>query len=364
MINGESIPVVQKRIADAGVNGIDIIPVGADKVFLRSLSEVNITTLLHDAKEFFDHFFTNIVRWEKKVVSFQQGVLVRLYGIPLHAWNECFFKLCIMECGRFIRTDSCSTEKERFDYARVLITTSSTEVINCSESLMIDGDLVSLKIVEEWGFNLGDDVCLYEEDAGSSDEQSIQEDVRLEHDFEDNADLLVDKIVHDLVESDGHSRTVEDRAELSTEVVSASIPMKSVHQGASSKSANGSSLDISMKVGDHLKESELGFTCGEQLVQGVDIVTGPQTGAGSGPLEEQRRGRAISYPPGAARSVVSGPWSLEWLRDQVHSEAGVVSSSRRVGHKGMRPKLCRNNEVPFSSRRKKVAEFYDILFTA
>ena len=56
VINGESIPVIQKRIADAGVNGIEIIPVGADIVFLQCLSEVNIATLLHDTKEFFDHF--------------------------------------------------------------------------------------------------------------------------------------------------------------------------------------------------------------------------------------------------------------------------------------------------------------------
>jgi hypothetical protein len=32
----------------------------------------------------------------------------------------------------------------------------------------------------------------------------------------------------------------------------------------------------------------------------------------------------------ATRSVTSGPWSLEWLKDHVHGEAGVVSSSKYV----------------------------------
>lgn len=127
---------------------------------------------------------------------------MRLYGIPIHAWNECFFKLCTFKCGRFLRSDTCSVEKERFDFARVLIATTSIEAINCSEKLLIDGDLVTIKIVEEWGFNFGDDACLYDEGENSSDEQSNQKDVQLEHDVELNADLLVDKLVKDLVASD------------------------------------------------------------------------------------------------------------------------------------------------------------------
>jgi len=109
------------------------------KVFIRSTSEVSVTTILNDAKEFFAHLFTNIVRWEKNVVPFQRGAWLRLYGIPLHAWNESFFKLCLLDVGRFMRADSCTVEKERFDYARILVATSSVEIINCSEKLLIDG---------------------------------------------------------------------------------------------------------------------------------------------------------------------------------------------------------------------------------
>ncbi|PNX57809.1 putative sulfate transporter, partial [Trifolium pratense] len=37
IINGEVVPLVQDRIADAGFNDLVLIPMGADKVFLRSL---------------------------------------------------------------------------------------------------------------------------------------------------------------------------------------------------------------------------------------------------------------------------------------------------------------------------------------
>lgn len=93
---------------------------------------------------------------------------MRLYGIPLHAWNESFFKLCVLDCGRFLRSDSCSVDRDRFDYARVLIAAPSLDIVNCNESIFIDGEMVEVKIVEEWGFCIGDDACLYEE-SGNDD---------------------------------------------------------------------------------------------------------------------------------------------------------------------------------------------------
>lgn len=49
-------------------------------------------------------------------------------------------------------------EKERFDYARILIATSSLEVVNCVEKVVVDGVVVEIRILEEYEFNIGDDV--------------------------------------------------------------------------------------------------------------------------------------------------------------------------------------------------------------
>ena len=102
---------------------------------------------------------------------------MRIYGIPIHAWNESFFKLCILDCGRYLRTDECSVEKERFNYARVLVATTSYEILNCSEEVLIDGEVVTVKIIEEWGFNIGEDACLFEEEDEARETQSLQEEV-------------------------------------------------------------------------------------------------------------------------------------------------------------------------------------------
>ncbi|MCI92227.1 hypothetical protein A2U01_0113523, partial [Trifolium medium] len=39
------------------------------------------------------------MRWEKNALPYQRGAWVRLYGVPLHAWNVQFFKLCVFDCG-------------------------------------------------------------------------------------------------------------------------------------------------------------------------------------------------------------------------------------------------------------------------
>ncbi|MCI81520.1 sulfate transporter, partial [Trifolium medium] len=42
VVNGEAVPLVQERIKDVGFNNLEIIPLGADKVFIRSLSEGDV----------------------------------------------------------------------------------------------------------------------------------------------------------------------------------------------------------------------------------------------------------------------------------------------------------------------------------
>jgi len=147
--NGEAIPVIQNIVEDAGFRDVDIIPLGADKVFIHSLSEVDIMQTVTDAKQCFDLLFSNLVRWDKAAVPFHRGAWLRVYGVPVHAWSEDCFKLCVLDCGRYLRTDGCTLNRERFDYARVLVATSSLDIVNVTDSILIDGAEVNIKMCEE-----------------------------------------------------------------------------------------------------------------------------------------------------------------------------------------------------------------------
>ena len=56
-------------------------------------------------------------------------------------------------------------DRARLDYARVLISTTILEVVNSTFDVMIDGCNYVLKLVEEWGCNLGEDAFLSEEET-------------------------------------------------------------------------------------------------------------------------------------------------------------------------------------------------------
>ncbi|PNX56919.1 hypothetical protein L195_g058441, partial [Trifolium pratense] len=58
--------------------------------------------------------------------------------------------------------------------------------------------------------------------------------------------------------------------------------------------------------------------------------------------------RANSFPPKVSRSIISGPWSLEWLHDLNHEVVGVIfSACKRVRmrvHLGGRQQKCRQSD--------------------
>jgi hypothetical protein len=99
VINGEAVPMVQNRITDAGFNGLVVTPMGADKVFVRSMEGGDAMSIVGGTEEFFKLVFSNWTRWDKDDRSYHRGAWVRLYGVPLSAWNVDFFKLCVFYCG-------------------------------------------------------------------------------------------------------------------------------------------------------------------------------------------------------------------------------------------------------------------------
>ncbi|PNX77214.1 putative sulfate transporter [Trifolium pratense] len=295
--NGEAVPLVQDRIVDAGFNDLVLIPMGADKVFLRSLAGGDAMGTVDNAKEFFQLFFSNWVRWESDAQPYRRGAWVRLYGIPLHAWNEEFFKLCVLDCGRFLRTDCCSAEKDRLDFARVLIATPDLEIINRVESIMVDGGKVEVKIVEEWGYALGEDFCLVEEESGSETAQSECGEGNVDPEVSRVVDLLINNITEGL-------------------------------QGEACVEVQGfNNVGIFSNVRSSSQDQVVGPDSPSVVVEAQDRL----------PVRTLRVKRMNSCPPEARRSVISGPWSLEWLNDQNHGDAGVIFSARKKGRKGNRP---------------------------
>jgi hypothetical protein len=86
---------------------------GADKVCIQCTEGTDAMSVVRSTEEFFKLVFSCWTRWDMDQRPYQRGAWVRLYGVPLNAWNVDFFKLCVFYCGRFLRADSCSADKDR-----------------------------------------------------------------------------------------------------------------------------------------------------------------------------------------------------------------------------------------------------------
>ena len=196
--NGESIPVLQQRILDVGFKNLNIIPMGADKVLLKASGIAEVNSILSGAAEFFNSFFSSTIPWKKDCVKFERGAWIRLYGIRLQAWNDNFFRLCVFDFGRVMRVDLSTVDRDRLDYARILIATSSLDIIHSAIDVLIDEDLVNIKIVEERGCSIGDDVCLFEEESVIDANDNMEENVNFIENNDGRDGDLVDNLVNDI----------------------------------------------------------------------------------------------------------------------------------------------------------------------
>jgi len=176
VLNRDAIPVVQRRIFDAGFDKLNIIPLGTDKVFSTTDNGEDVSFIISQAAEFFENFFTSPIKWNKNFVVRERGAWVRIYGVPLHTWNLDFFKLCVYDCSRLLRLDDLTDDKGRLDYARVLISTSSLDITKADATIMVDGEIFDFQIIEEGGFSLGEDACLSDDEESHSDDVSNHDD--------------------------------------------------------------------------------------------------------------------------------------------------------------------------------------------
>jgi hypothetical protein len=81
--NMEVILMVRHRIENVGFTDVEVIHLWADKVFIRTLAESNIVSIMDREREFFNLIFSNWAKWEENAPPVQRGAWVRLYGVPL-----------------------------------------------------------------------------------------------------------------------------------------------------------------------------------------------------------------------------------------------------------------------------------------
>ncbi|MCI25806.1 DUF4283 domain protein, partial [Trifolium medium] len=115
-------------------------------------------------------------------------------GITMHGTIE-------EELG-LLRVDNGSREKERIDFARVLIATPNLEIVNTSVTVLVDGIQNEVKIVEEWGYTLGEDSCLLRDDDVSVTSHTNLEEGQGDPEVSRHFDTMVEDFAKGMIVED------------------------------------------------------------------------------------------------------------------------------------------------------------------
>ena len=365
VLNEEAIPILQHRIYDAGFENLDIIPLGADKVLVQSPEDEDVSVMFAEAPNFFGNFFSTPIKWNKQILVCERGTCVRRYGVPLNAWNINFLKLCVFDCGWFLKVDDSSLEKERFDYARVLLSTASLELIKIDATILVDGVLFELKIIEELGFSLGEDVRdgvnygtaeVREDDTAREDVKALVHQLSEDWEEEGRGHDSVQRYRVILVEPSvivggGLAQLCEKTQKQSCENVSAEVkygkaaaslpfgspmPVVNLHSFGDAKLMHKVANNCEQVVNHFVQQADVHVEI-QQRGDGVHVTKSRNTIFGDRKIAKH----TSSCPPGRVHSVSSRPWSLKWINRQNNADKIVTNKTSSTDvSRGTKKKGC------------------------
>lgn len=141
---------IQEEFNKQGFFDVKATPLGANLVLLEAEDDEAIPNLINNAKDWIGDWFEEIRSWCPSEIDNERLVWLKCYGIPAHAWNKEFFSFLFSGIGSFICADESTEKKECMDVARILYKTKVHDLVSRLVKVNINGDIFSIKMIEEW----------------------------------------------------------------------------------------------------------------------------------------------------------------------------------------------------------------------
>lgn len=140
---------VQHSLLIEGIYNFRVTSMGDDLVLLQAEVPGVIENAREDHKEWWKATFKDVQRWLPQRVAKGRRVWLRIAGIPLHVWDEPFFKLLASRFGVFLDFDEDTVVVRHLDLARILDRTQRMHVINEQVNISVMRTVFQLWVVEE-----------------------------------------------------------------------------------------------------------------------------------------------------------------------------------------------------------------------
>lgn len=140
---------VQHSLVLEGLNEIRFTSMGDDLVLIQSEIPGEIERARVKNEKCWKATFKEVKRWSLSRVARRRRVWLRIYGIPLHVWDEPFFKVLGSKFGTFLDFDEDTVLARRLDVARIQVSTTRMGFIDEQLRIVVVGANYSLWVVEE-----------------------------------------------------------------------------------------------------------------------------------------------------------------------------------------------------------------------
>ncbi|KAK7290434.1 hypothetical protein RIF29_04862 [Crotalaria pallida] len=141
--------LLNDQLVAAGIRSIKIAPMGGDWVFIEPEEDEDMQILIKEEENTLNQWFSFFKKWSPSEIAGKRYAWLRVQGTPIHAWERDFFSSVANFFGSLERLDSNTELRRRYDFARILISTSNTDYINRTLRVKINEDVFYIKVVEE-----------------------------------------------------------------------------------------------------------------------------------------------------------------------------------------------------------------------
>lgn len=142
---------VQTKLEMEGNYNIKVTPMGGSVCLLEETISGSIGQIIKEGKLWWTNCFDKVKRWEKDDSVGGRVIWLRVFGVPIIAWNNAFFVLLANILGKFICIDDRTANGDWFDVARMLIEVPIDFCLQDGVSVEIDGSSYHLVLRENCG---------------------------------------------------------------------------------------------------------------------------------------------------------------------------------------------------------------------
>lgn len=160
---------VRQSLMEEGIFSIQATPLGPNICLLEETVEGDLEVLLQDGGDWKKRWFKEGRKWKPTDVECFRAAWILVYGIPFHVRNARFLEALLSNVGVIANFDFLERLPEILDVISLMVFTKMVEPIRSKINICMNGNWISLMIIEEVMMNSEHEEHSSGEDSSNSE---------------------------------------------------------------------------------------------------------------------------------------------------------------------------------------------------